>query len=232
MLATMKAAASDDRERAAVLAKRVTVGIVTALPEERAAMLAMFDRTVPWSLPGQGAGLVYDLGELPAHGGGRHVVALALADMGTNIATARGTLLLQHFPRVEAIIMVGLAGGLPNPDKADDHVRLGDVVVSDRRGVIQYDFAKKTRTITEARASPRPPHARLLEAVRLLESDALAGSKPWEAYVKLAAKLEGAARSEAARDVLLPSREPFVPVKHPVDRKRTEGQRSHRGTCC
>jgi nucleoside phosphorylase len=127
-------AAIDDRERAAALARRVTVGIVTALPEERAAMLAMFERTFSWSFEGQGAGLVYDLGELPAHGGGRQVVALALADMGNNIAAARGTLLLQHFPDVEAIVMVGIAGGVPSPEKADDHVRLGDVVVSDRRG--------------------------------------------------------------------------------------------------
>ncbi|KYF59639.1 hypothetical protein BE04_04860 [Sorangium cellulosum] len=216
--------ASDDWEWAAALARRVTVGIVTALPEERVAMLAMFDRTVSWSFPGRGAGLVYDLGELPADGGGRHVVAVAIADMGTNIAAARGTLLLQHFPGVEAIIMVGIAGGVPNPDDPDEHVRLGDVVVSDRRGVIQYDFLKKTRAAREVRASPRPPHARLLEAVRLLESDALAGNKPWEAHVWLAAKLEGAARPAAARDVLLTSREPFVPVKHPVDGKRSAGQ--------
>ncbi|WP_437710195.1 hypothetical protein WMF45_36120 [Sorangium sp. So ce448] len=200
------------------------MGIVTALPEERVAMLAMFDRTVSWSFPGKGAGLVYDLGELPAHGGGHHVVAVAIADLGTNIAAARGTLLLHHFPLVEAIIMVGVAGGVPNPDNPDEHVRLGDLVVSDRRGVIQYDFLKKTRTITEVRASPRPPHARLLEAVRLLESDALAGNKPWEAHVWLAAKLEGAARPAAARDVLLTSRAPFVPVKHPADGRRAAGR--------
>jgi nucleoside phosphorylase len=217
-------APSDDRERAEALAKRVTVGIVTALPEERAAMLAMLDQPVPYAFPGQGAGLIYDLAELPAHGGGHHVVALALADMGNNVAAARGALLLGHFPRVEAIIMVGIAGGVPNPNKVDDHVRLGDVVVSDRRGVIQYDFVKKKRRITEVRASPRPPHARLLEAVRLLESDALAGSKPWEAYVDRAKHLTGAIRPEAQRDVLLELREPFAPVDHPVDRKRTEGQ--------
>src|SRR5262245_61870096 len=106
-------------------------------------MLAMLERPVRWSAPGRGAGLVYDLGEIPAYDGRRHVVALALADMGNNIAAARGTLLLGHFPGAEAIVMVGIAGGVPRPDKADDHVRLGDVVVSDRHGVIQYDFVKK-----------------------------------------------------------------------------------------
>src|SRR5262249_38243749 len=105
--------AGEEREQAEALAKRVRVGIVTVLPEERAAILAMFDRTYPWSFPGQGAGLVYDLGVLPARGGGSHVVALALAGMGNNVAAARGTLLLTHFPGVEAILMTGIAGGGP-----------------------------------------------------------------------------------------------------------------------
>ncbi len=206
------------------LAKRVSVGIVTALEEERAAMLAMLDKPVPWSVAGQGAGLVYDLGEIRAHDGGVHVIALALADMGNNIAAARGTLLLQHFPNVEAILMVGIAGGVPHPAKGSDHVRLGDIVVSDRRGVIQYDLVKKTRTITEVRSSPRPPHARLLEAVRLLGSDALAGVRPWEAHVAKASHLAGAARPSSSSDVLVASTAPFAPVQHPPDAKRSEGQ--------
>src|SRR5262245_15111860 len=119
-------AARTERERADALARRVTVGIVTALEEERAAMLAMLDRPVRWSDKGRGAGLTYDLGEIRADDGGVHVVALALADMGNNLAAVRGTQLLQCFPDVEAILMVGIAGGVPNPDKAADHVRLGD----------------------------------------------------------------------------------------------------------
>jgi nucleoside phosphorylase len=136
----------------------------------------------------------------------------------------RGTLLLQHFPVVEAIVMTGIAGGVPNPDKADDHVRLGDVVVSGERGVIQYDFVKKTSKVNEVRASPRPPHPRLLEAVRLLEADALSGSRPWEKLAERAKHLEGAARPEGTWDVLHASRTPFEPVDHPVDRKRRAGQ--------
>ena len=188
-----------DRDRAEALAKRVTVGIVTALPKERAAMLAMLEQPVSWEAPGRGAGRVYALGEVPSSDGGQHVVALALADMGNNIAAARGTLLLQHFPDVEAILMVGIAGGVPNPDKAAEHVRLGDIVVSDRLGVIQYDFIKKTAKINEVRPPPRPPHARLLEAARLLESDMLAQARPWEGHMQRALHLEGAARPEIGR---------------------------------
>ncbi|MEP7125078.1 MAG: hypothetical protein ABJE95_29380 [Byssovorax sp.] len=130
----------ENRERAEALARRVTVGIVTALPEERAAMREMLDQPVSWSIASRGAGRMVDLGEIAARDGGKHVVALALADRGNNIAAARGALLLSHFPAIEAILMVGIAGGVPNPDRASDHVRRGDVVVSDRYGVIQYDF--------------------------------------------------------------------------------------------
>ena len=44
--------------------------------------------------------------------------------------------------------MVGIAGGIPYPEKPSEHVRLGDIVVSDQRGVIQYDFDKETITET------------------------------------------------------------------------------------
>ena len=74
-----------DRDRAESLARRVTVGIVTALPEERAAMLAMLEGPVSWSAAVRGAGRAYDLGEITAQDGGRHVVALALAGMGNNL---------------------------------------------------------------------------------------------------------------------------------------------------
>ncbi|KYF77069.1 hypothetical protein BE17_43155 [Sorangium cellulosum] len=214
----------EEGTRAEALARLVTVGIVTALPEEFAAMKTMLDEPVSWLAPGRGAGCEYALGAIPSYDGGRHVVALALADMGNNSAAARGTLLLQHFPGVDAILMVGIAGGVPNPARADDHVRLGDVVVSDHRGVVQYDYIKKTRKVSEVRASPRPPHARLLEATRFLNADALGGKRPWEAYVQRAASLTGAARPDASKDVLRAPGAPFKPVKHPADPKRLEGQ--------
>jgi nucleoside phosphorylase len=84
-----------EAERAAQLATRVTFGIVAALPEERAAILAMLDAPVPYAASGKGVGLTYDLGEIQAFGGGTHVVAVALAGVGNNVAAARGTLLLR-----------------------------------------------------------------------------------------------------------------------------------------
>ncbi len=121
-------AAIDERARAAELAKRVTVGIVTALPKELVAVKAMLDGPVDHE--------DYVLGEVPAKGGGTHAVAVVRVGMGTTLAASSTARLLERMPGIDAVLMVGIAGGVPCPTSAWEHVRLGDVVVSDHRGVI------------------------------------------------------------------------------------------------
>src|SRR5262249_9805613 len=133
-----------------------TIAILTALPKELAAVKCAVDDLQPIAIPGAGAGRRYEVGTVPAASGGPHAVAPALADMGTNIASARAALLLEHFPSVRSILMVGIAGGVPSPAKADEHVRLGDVVVSNQAGIVQYDFVKETAHDIVPRHPPRP----------------------------------------------------------------------------
>ena len=60
---------------------------------------------------------------------------------------------------------------MPYPSRkvAEHHVRLGDIVVSDRCGVIQYDLVKEAGDgSTEHRNAPRPPSSQLLGAVNWL----------------------------------------------------------------
>lgn len=162
------------------------VGVITALPLETAAVLAVLGETREAHVAGVGAGRRYWRGSVTSAGGGRHEVVVAQADMGNNSAATRATQLLTHFPGVQSIVMCGIAGGIPQPDKPEEHVRLGDVVVSDQRGVVQYDFVKRTRkgrgseVREEFRGPPRPPSAELLEAVRVLEVGALMQNFPWE----------------------------------------------------
>ena len=123
-----------------------TVGIITALPKEYAAVYILLENNNDkYKIPGSGAGRRYCLGEFFSPLGSKHSLVLATAGMGNNIAATRASLLLEHFPNVKSIIMVGIAGGVPTPciDKADDHVRLGDIVVSNENGVIQYDLIKQ-----------------------------------------------------------------------------------------
>src|SRR5258708_36228411 len=110
-----------------------TIGIMSALPKEYAAMKALLVAPTEDYVTGRGAGRRYCVGEIPASDGGKHTVVLSLAGVGNNSASSRATLLLEHFP-VDSIIMMGIAGGVPNPTKVENHVRLGDIVVSDKGG--------------------------------------------------------------------------------------------------
>jgi nucleoside phosphorylase len=96
-------------------------------------------------------------------------VVLALAvNMGNNKAAICASNLIHDFPTVETIIMVGIAGGVPYPEKPHEHVRLGDVIVSSEEGVVQYDFVKQEIDKIIPRHSSHPPSARLLHAARYI----------------------------------------------------------------
>jgi nucleoside phosphorylase len=167
--------ASEERERAEALAQRVTVGIVTALPKEHVAVKAMLDGPVDHD--------DYVLGEMPAKGGGTHVVALLRTGMGTTLAAAKTAKLLAEIKTIDAILMVGIAGGVPNTAVPWDHVRLGDIVVLDHHGVIDTGHVSVTRSdgtvVTEHRNPPRAPSPRLLDAVDDLIGAEHEGKQPW-----------------------------------------------------
>ena len=197
----------------------VTIGIITALPKEYVAIKTALLDCQNWNVAGQGAGRRYVLGRIPSVHGGEHRVALAMADMGNNIASARAALLLEHFSSIETIIMVGIAGGVPAL-KSDDHVRLGDIVVSNKHGVIQYDMIK----LTEIRACPIPPSAKLIEAVQLLEAEALTGSRPWEKHIEAIIQKLNQKRPISKTDILYSAVNPEKEIAHPKDSKRLIGQ--------
>lgn len=139
--------------------------------------------------------------------------------MGNNQASTRAALLLEHFPTVHTVIMSGIAGGIPNPDKPAEHVRLGDVVVSSREGVVQYDFGKEElgdgKVEFTPRHPPRPPSASLVETARLLQAGELEGERPWAQYINRGVERLSAARPPAETDVLVS--EVLEPREQPLD---------------
>jgi formylglycine-generating enzyme required for sulfatase activity/nucleoside phosphorylase/tRNA A-37 threonylcarbamoyl transferase component Bud32 len=207
-----------------------TVGILTALPHETAAVRTVLGEPPPLHVAGAGAGRTYWLARLPSTHGGEHQVIVAQADMGNHSAAIRASLLLAHFPSVESIVMCGIAGGIPNPTKAEEHVRLGDVVVSNQKGVVQYDFVKRTGkrkrvpVAEEVRAAPRPPSATLLEAVRVLEADRYLGRFPWEAPLRDGLVRRQWARPDDTTDRLTDAADPAQLLAHPADGDRRPGQ--------
>ena len=127
--------------------KDVTIGVLTALTKEYTACRRILD---PDDLGREQNARATTgtfncwLCTVPARNGGHHVVAISmLPDMG-NIAAAIGAnILLQHCPNTCFLIMSGIAGAVPDPSRPEHHVRLGDVVVSDVHGIIQYDRGKQ-----------------------------------------------------------------------------------------
>jgi len=205
------------------------IGIITALPQEYAAVKSIFENSgEEISFPGAGAGRIYCLVDINSLNGNKSKLVLAYASMGTNIAATRATLLLEHFPDLKYIFMVGIAGGVPNPKKVEDHVRLGDIVVSNEKGVIQYDFIKKEdKGNPEHRHPPRPPSAKLLEIARLLEADEFLGNRPWIKYIDFAIFCLGIRKPSEEIDKLYKyysSSNTYRKIHHPEDPDRINGQ--------
>lgn len=200
------------------------IGIVTALPKEYAAVKATLKNARKYQYPGRGSGHRYLLGEISAKEGGKHLVVLALADMGNNLASLRATQLLEHFPSVNSILMVGIAGGVPHPNKSSEHVRLGDIVISDHQGVVQYDFKKESASETILRYPPRPPSPILWEGVRFLAASEINGRQPWLTIIKQVLKRLNIERPPEASDILVNSENKNEIIPHPHDPKRFFGQ--------
>lgn len=193
------------------------IGIISALPEEFVAVKVMIPSGIPYNISRRGACWSYWLGNVPSCQGGSHSVVVCRCGVGNNIAASRATVLLEHFSTVESIMMVGIAGGVPNPDNAEHHVRLGDVVVSDEKGVIQYDFDKETADFVEIRATPMPPSARLLEGVHELKVNELEGQRPWEDLIRQGLRQLRWRRPAKTTDILSHTRNPNQRVSHPKD---------------
>ncbi|MEH2195947.1 MAG: 5'-methylthioadenosine/S-adenosylhomocysteine nucleosidase [Nostoc sp.] len=203
--------------------RKPKIGIVTALPEEYAAVIRLLKNTEKVSFPGRSGGRSYHLGDVFTEEGGKHTIVLCLASMGNNGAAIRASLLLKHFPDLEGVIMVGIAGGIPYPEKSDDHVRLGDIVISNEKGVIQYDFDKETITETVHRHPPRPPSASLIEQVIYLQIGEMLGKKPWLKFIDQALS-EDEQRPSIDKDILSDSTNPSIVIQHPQDSKRKDGE--------
>lgn len=199
---------------------RPTVGIITALPKELAAMRVLLSNPRRATIDRAGGMKECYLGTVPARDGKSHCVALALSGMGNNQAAARATNLLRDFPTIVHIIMVGIAGGVPDVGHPENHVRLGDIVVSGERGVEQYDLIKQTADSVVHRSPPRPPSASVLEAVRFLEAESITGPLPCLPHINAGLKGLRIRRPAAKFDVLTASDNPAVLLRHPRDNSR------------
>jgi len=199
-----------------------TIGIITALPKEAAAVLKAFREVGSTTRERE----VYDVG-LAAGADGDHKIVHATSPMGNTAAGVIGTQMLGRFPTVDALIMVGIAGVVPQPANPEKHARLGDVVVSNQKGVVEYDFKKEEDGWEEIRSAPTRPAARLLWAVgrlrRYEEDGTPTQALPWITPVVTIADSLGVTVPREDSDVLHAAEAPFDVVEHPQDPSRSPG---------
>ncbi len=200
------------------------IGILTALPHEYAAVKSIMTEVDSVKLQhGGGSFGAMEVGLVPGLDGNHAVVLAMLPDMGNNLAAAVSGQLMTEFPSVEVLWMVGIAGGVPNPGKAEDHVRLGDIVVSGRNGVVQYDMGKDEDGKFTIRNAPRPPAPSLLTAIQKLSGDLYLGVNPLRDQIaQVITAIPLAQRPEAKMDVLHDTTNSKKAVRHPKDNRREE----------
>ncbi|OFY69417.1 MAG: hypothetical protein A3G23_00630 [Bacteroidetes bacterium RIFCSPLOWO2_12_FULL_37_12] len=169
-----------------------TIGIVTALPKEFAAMRKILDIEVNETQP-KNDNNDYAIGFIKNIKDEQIKVVIALMkEIGTNNAASTATNLLRSFENIDDVIVCGIAGGIPYLSKPEDHVRLGDIVVSDKSGILQYDNLKETADDIIIRSTSAKPSSKLLGIVNLLIADYECNKKPWINHLK---KYEGSLRN-------------------------------------
>jgi nucleoside phosphorylase len=110
-----------------------TVGWICVLHCELNASRALLDEEHERLPPRENDDNSYLLGRI-----GNHNVVIAFpGDYGTNSAAQTATHMVRTFPNIRFGLMVGVAGGAPQPPhskNARKDIRLGDVVVSEPKG--------------------------------------------------------------------------------------------------
>lgn len=185
---------------AAFRPRRPVLGLVTALPEEYAAMASLIDGAEECSVAGDPADYVRGTMPSAAHRRPHHVVLTLLTETGTNWAANGVANMLRSFESIDQVLMVGVAAGVPAPREPHRHVRLGDVVVA-TWGIVDYDHVVDRPGGVSPRQGFPQPSAFLAQRVRGLAAGELCGRRPWEQELAvLLRRLPGFARPDPATD--------------------------------
>lgn len=205
--------------------EKVTIGIITALPTEFAAVQQMLTEAVEEYDMHHDKGNRYLIALLKSADKKEHYISLVLCGEGNNNAAIRCTEMIDYFPNVKFIIMCGIAGGIPSSQNPEDHVRLGDIVVS--TDVLQYDYGKETDNGFELKAIRGKVAASLQKAINKIKTEAILGHEDW--HVKLDEYAKNAfAKPDVNEDKLYDEKGSLI--HHPYDSKRTSYPKVHFGT--
>lgn len=206
------------------VSNEIKFGIVTALPVEFAAVKIFLADIQDEPAPGDSykyiSGNIIDpRTNTPTD---LRVVVQLMKRTGTNSCAVATTNMIRSFPSLKGILLSGIACAIPKPKKPQGHVRLGDIVVADRKGVIQYDhFAQKSGK-KELRDVTPPPSPKFIQALNHLQADLFSDDPIWIQSVRFlpqpSSRSEKFERPDASTDIVLD--ENGIVVEHPIDPDR------------
>lgn len=193
-----------------------TVGVVTAIAEEYAAMAALLDDPRDESIPGDRS--LYTTGSVESSrpGSPHQVVLTLLPEAGNQTAATACTNLVRSFPNARYVLMCGIAAGVPYVERPGRHVRLGDIVVA-TWGIVEYDHVDITSHGARLRAGIPQPSPVLVTAAEKLHSLELRNQRPWEKWLQRGGEgeLDRFARPSPETDVVLGGDDQDMPIPHP-----------------
>ena len=196
--------------------KKYDFGIVCALPKELAALKLIFDCNPK---PGHKS-YTYSEGIVNTKSGFYRCI---FATSGKNEINASILVkdMLANFD-VERIIFTGIALGVPRAKSGDDHVRLGDIVIS--KSIVKIPRGKAQNGGSNNQAEyPSKPSTTLTNAAENLISDFKSHKlQPWEKFITEACKINKAFNRPSpkeGKDVFLDEKGKLRKV-HPLDKYR------------
>jgi nucleoside phosphorylase len=202
------------REAGGNVRKRVDLAILTALSKEMEAVEAVFGKGRTISRPTDPH--LYKWIDLKIGTEVKTIVVAAPSAIGNVRAAVTALDLMRSFePRY--VVMVGIAGGCPNPCEPSEHVRLGDVVIGD--SVLEYDHVRRTLgEELEVRDSPQRIAYSWSQAVVHLKSEMTGFSTGWVTWRNAALKRLHQNSTDLPPDILHAYDGSCVP--HPADSRR------------
>lgn len=177
----------------------VDLAILTALPKEREAVEAVFGKGRDKQFKNDPH--IYKIIDFKVGDATKTIAVGVLSAMGNTRSGVTSTDFLRSFD-AKHTVMVGIAGGCPLPEKGEDDIRLGDVVIGE--SVLEYDYVKRLEDgSVEVRDSPQRLSYSLTQVVRSLQSYLNGFDTSWLPYRDEVVKQFGLDPSALPPDELL-----------------------------
>lgn len=200
-------------------ASKGDIGIIVALPEELDAMKHVFEMKEIFINQ-----QLFFMAEVISDSMIRHQIIFSLLpEKGNNMAAIVSAKMITMVPSIKLILACGIAGAIPNVESPEGDVRLGDIVVSNSFGVIQYDNSKKFPENIEFNALPRPPCPICVKTIKNFFSDYTNKMKRCNELIDMCIKKNNKFnRPSSENDVLFDSANRKIPRINSENRNENE----------